>query len=93
MDIIVITYGLFLNTLFLSADKTYAFYIHGAEEQICSGYLYKSPPENLFKSQVCFSKGAEQVLLSINGRLPLPISLMLYIFFSRNLGNGGFLFF
>jgi len=66
------------DTLFVSADKTYAFYIHGAEEQICSGYLYKSPPENLFKSQVCFSKGAEQVLLSINGRLPLPISLMLY---------------
>ncbi|XP_056124831.1 pleckstrin homology domain-containing family S member 1 isoform X3 [Rhinichthys klamathensis goyatoka] len=33
------------------ADKNYAFYIHGAEEQMCSGYLYKSPPENQFKSQ------------------------------------------
>ncbi|XP_059387603.1 pleckstrin homology domain-containing family S member 1-like [Carassius carassius] len=33
------------------ADNNYAFYIHGAEEQVCSGYLYKSPPENLFKSQ------------------------------------------
>uniref|UniRef100_A0A8C2A525 Si:ch211-28p3.3 n=1 Tax=Cyprinus carpio TaxID=7962 RepID=A0A8C2A525_CYPCA len=37
------------------ADNNYAFYIHGAKEQMCSGYLYKSPPENLFKSQVCFS--------------------------------------
>ncbi|XP_077056760.1 pleckstrin homology domain-containing family S member 1 isoform X2 [Siphateles boraxobius] len=33
------------------ADKNYSFYIHGAEEQMCSGYLYKSPPENQFKSQ------------------------------------------
>ncbi|XP_067226448.1 pleckstrin homology domain-containing family S member 1 [Chanodichthys erythropterus] len=33
------------------ADKNYAFYIHGAEEQTCSGYLYKSPPENQFKTQ------------------------------------------
>ncbi|KAK2876326.1 hypothetical protein Q8A67_020422 [Cirrhinus molitorella] len=33
------------------ADNNYAFYIHGAEEQMCSGYLYKSPPENQFKSQ------------------------------------------
>ncbi|KAK9965726.1 hypothetical protein ABG768_004800 [Culter alburnus] len=33
------------------ADKNYAFYIHGAEEQMCSGYLYKSPPENQFKTQ------------------------------------------
>ncbi|XP_026132248.1 pleckstrin homology domain-containing family S member 1 isoform X2 [Carassius auratus] len=33
------------------ADNNYAFYIHGAEEQVCSGYLYKSPPENQFKSQ------------------------------------------
>ncbi|XP_016335841.1 pleckstrin homology domain-containing family S member 1 [Sinocyclocheilus anshuiensis] len=33
------------------ADNNYTFYIHGAEEQMCSGYLYKSPPENQFKSQ------------------------------------------
>ncbi|XP_043110294.1 pleckstrin homology domain-containing family S member 1-like [Puntigrus tetrazona] len=33
------------------ADNNYAFNIHGAEEQMCSGYLYKSPPENQFKSQ------------------------------------------
>lgn len=51
---------------------------------MCSGYLHKSPPENKFKSQVCFSrKEAEQVLQCINGRLPLLISLIMYIFFAE----------
>ncbi len=53
-----------LNRFFVSADNNYAFYIHGAEEQMCSGYLYKSPPENQFKSQVCFSGREEQVTIS-----------------------------
>ncbi|XP_056325615.1 GRB2-associated-binding protein 1 isoform X2 [Danio aesculapii] len=33
------------------ADKNYTYYIHGAEEQLCSGYLYKSPPEKHLKNQ------------------------------------------
>lgn len=36
----------------MSADKNYTYYIHGAEEQLCSGYLYKSPPEKHLKNQV-----------------------------------------
>uniref|UniRef100_A0A8C1DJC5 Caspase 7, apoptosis-related cysteine peptidase n=1 Tax=Cyprinus carpio carpio TaxID=630221 RepID=A0A8C1DJC5_CYPCA len=37
-----------------------------AEEQMCSGYLYKSPPENQFKSQVCFSGREERVVISVH---------------------------
>ncbi|XP_051522851.1 pleckstrin homology domain-containing family S member 1 isoform X1 [Myxocyprinus asiaticus] len=33
------------------ANSNHQFYIHGAEEQVCAGYLYKSPPENQFKNQ------------------------------------------
>ncbi|XP_059386178.1 pleckstrin homology domain-containing family S member 1 [Carassius carassius] len=36
-------------------DNNYAFYVHTTEE-ICSGYLYKSPPENQFKSQKSWKK-------------------------------------
>ncbi|TRY60343.1 hypothetical protein DNTS_013675 [Danionella cerebrum] len=33
------------------ADHNYTYYIHGAEDTVCSGYLYKSPPENYSKNQ------------------------------------------
>nr|XP_055031630.1 pleckstrin homology domain-containing family S member 1-like [Misgurnus anguillicaudatus] len=32
------------------ADSEYVFYIDGPKQEVCAGYLYKSPPENQFKT-------------------------------------------
>ncbi|XP_073670527.1 pleckstrin homology domain-containing family S member 1-like [Paramisgurnus dabryanus] len=35
---------------YIMADSEYVFYIDGPKQEVCAGYLYKSPPENQFKT-------------------------------------------